>query len=334
MSECRMSNALGYAECMKSISRPVLVWALAGSVFAGSLTALQARLNGQLGAVLANGVLAAFVSFLVTLVLVALIVVSTAHTRRGVRALVRGFRQRDIPRWMLFGGVAGAMFVTIQATTVGMLGVSLFMLGVVAGQVVAGVIFDAAGVGPGGKVAASRRRILGALLAVVAVTVAVWSNLGSVQQLWMIGFALISGSLISWQAGVNGHFNRVSGSGLVATFANFLTGTVALFVATAVSLLLVGMPEQWPSEVWTYLGGPLAIIFISLSSYFVRLIGVLVLGLANIAGQLMGALLLDIVAPVTRFTLSVGLVAGCALALVALLVASWDEWKPATGPRE
>ena len=318
---------------MPAKSQSLLGWALVGTIFAGSLTAVQARINGQLGATIANGVLAALISFGAGLLVIAIIVLTRGRARRSVAALVEGLKSREIPLWMLLGGVAGAVFVTTQAVTVGVLGVSLFMLGVVAGQVTASVIFDVIGMGPTGKVPASVARILGAALAVIAVTIAVWSNLATVSHIWMVGFALIGGVVIAWQAGVNGNLNRVSGSSLAATLVNFTTGTLALAVAAAVALVVIGPPPSWPDQLWLYLGGPLGVFFIALTSYFVRLIGVLLLGLANIAGQLMGALLLDVFAPVAQVTLSAGLIAGCALALVALLIASWRELKPATEPQ-
>lgn len=322
-----------YAETMTPTSKPQLWWALIGSIFAGSLTALQSRINGQLGAAIANGVLAALISFSAGLIVIVVLVLVIGHARRRVVVLVAGFRSREIPIWMVLGGVAGAFFVTTQSVTVGVLGVSLFMLGVVAGQVTASVIFDVLGMGPIGKVPASFARIFGATLAVAAVAIVVWSNLGTVSHLWMVGFALVGGVMIAWQAGVNGHLNRVAGSGLVAALANFASGTAALVVVAVVAVLTVGVPTVWPDQIWLYLGGPLGVIFIALASYFVQLIGVLLLGLANIAGQLIGALLLDAFAPVTKFSLSVGLIAGCTLALIALLIASWRELRPATAPQ-
>lgn len=313
---------------MKTLTKPLLWVALIGSIFAGSLTAVQARVNGQLGSALTNGVLAALISFAVGFAVVAVIVALSRRSRAAVSRLVSSFTTRESPWWLLLGGSAGAFFVTTQSVTVGVIGVSLFMLGVVAGQVSASLVFDVIGVGPGGKVRASASRIVGAGLAVVAVALAVWANLGTLTHVWMVGLAVIGGVMIAWQAGVNGQLNRIAGSGIVAAFANFALGTLTLIVAAALSLLVLGSEVSWPDQVWLYLGGPLGVIFIALSSYFVRLIGVLLIGLANIAGQLIGALLLDLFAPIAQVTLSAGLLAGCGVALLALFVASWRELRP------
>ena len=310
---------------MSNVPRSRVLLAFFGSVFAGGLTAVQARINGQLGYELQNGIFAALISFAVGWAVIAVIVVSRRDTRAGVRRLRGHLSDGTMPVWMLLGGVAGAFFVSAQALTVGVLGVSLFTLGVVAGQVSASVLFDSLGFGPSGRVSASLVRVVGAALALVAVLIAVWSQLGAVHAVWMVVVAVLGGVVIAWQAAVNGHINRFAESSPVAALVNFTTGTVALIVAAAFSVVLLGWPSQWPSEFWVYWGGPLGVIFITLASQYVRIIGVLLLGMANIAGQLIGALILDAVVPISQFTLSLGLFIGAALALSALVLAGWRE---------
>lgn len=300
-------------------------FAFLGSVFAGALTAVQARLNGELGAELANGMLAALISFLAGLIVITAIIGFNTKSHTSVALMRQGLRNGRVPKWMLLAGVAGAFFITSQSLTVGVLGVSLFTLGVVGGQVITSVMLDHFGVGPSGKVAVSASRLIGASLAIFAVALAVWSRLAEVKDIWMIGFAILSGALIAWQAGVNGRISREVRSALVAALVNFVAGTIVLFAAALVSILILGWPGSWPTEIWLYLGGPLGVLFITLASGYVRIIGVLLLGMANIAGQLVGSLLLDVFAPVTRFSLSTGLVVGALLALAALVLAGWRQ---------
>ena len=98
------------------------------------------------------------------------------------------------------------------------------------------------------------------------------------------------GSGIAWQQAVNGRVRAASGSALTATLVNFAVGTVALLVVFAVDLALRGWPAgTFPTEPWLYLGGPIGIVFIAIAAAIVRFTGVLLLGLATIAGQVVGA---------------------------------------------
>ena len=85
--------------------------AIAGAVAVGMLTALQARINGQLGLHLGDGFVAAVVSFGSGLVALVALSAAVPSGRRGARALASGIRHRTIPWWMLAGGAAGALTV-------------------------------------------------------------------------------------------------------------------------------------------------------------------------------------------------------------------------------
>ncbi|WP_423784479.1 DMT family transporter, partial [Francisella tularensis] len=65
-----------------------------------------------------------------------------------------------------------------QGVAVGVLGVALFTVGIVAGQVVGGLVLDRIGLGPGGRVMLTVPRMFGAVLAVIAVAVSAWTGLG------------------------------------------------------------------------------------------------------------------------------------------------------------
>ncbi len=109
--------------------------ALGGAALVGVLTAVQARINGQLGVRLDDGLVAAAISFgsglLILIVAVGGAPVGPPRLRGARRpACVRA----RIPWWMLAGGAAGALTVATQGLAVGIIGVSLFTVGVVAGQ--------------------------------------------------------------------------------------------------------------------------------------------------------------------------------------------------------
>ena len=66
-----------------------------------------------------------------------------------------------------------------------------------------------------------------------------------------------------------------------------------------------------------YLGGPLGLLSIALMALLVRGLGLLLLGLASVAGQLVGSLVLDAAIPALGHTVHVATVIGTVIALVA-----------------
>ncbi len=72
--------------------------AVGGAVLIGALTALQARINGSLGAELGDGIVAAAVSFSSGLVILVVLSALLPEGRRGFARLLVGIRSRAIPR--------------------------------------------------------------------------------------------------------------------------------------------------------------------------------------------------------------------------------------------
>src|SRR5690606_18817319 len=108
-----------------------LAVALVAAFGTGVLVALQTRLNGELGQRLGDGFVAAVVSFGSGLVLLALGLLVWRPGRRGVGRIACALRTRDIPWWLVLGGVGGAVFVLGQGLTVGLLGVAMYTIAVV-----------------------------------------------------------------------------------------------------------------------------------------------------------------------------------------------------------
>lgn len=271
--------------------------ALGGAVLVGVLTALQARINGQLGLRLGDGFVAAAISFSSGfVVLVALSAILPAG-RRGFGRLRAGIRDRTIPWWMLAGGLAGAFTVATQGLAVAVIGVSLFTVGVVAGQTVSGLVLDRAGYGPAGVVAITVPRLIGGLLALVAVGVSLQGDVLQRVQWWMLVMPVIAGAGIAWQQATNGRLRQRVGTPLTATLVNFFGGTVVLVIAAAVHVALVGAPFAVPTEPWLYLGGVIGVTYIFMSAALVVHTGVLLLGLGTVAGQLVTAFALDALWP-------------------------------------
>lgn len=301
--------------------------AVGGAVLIGALTALQARINGTLGAELGDGIAAAAVSFSSGLVILIVLSAAIPEGRGGFGRLVAGIRSRSIPPWMLLGGLVGAFTVASQGLTVATIGVALFTVGFVAGQTTGGLVLDRIGYGPAGVVPVTLRRLIGALLAIAGVVVCLSGDaLGGVP-LWMLIVPAVAGAGVAWQQGTNGRLRVRVESPLTATLVNFIGGTVVLLVAATVHVAVVGAPRTVPTDPWLYIGGAVGVIYIFLSSVVVRRTGVLLLGLGSVVGLLATSVLLDALwpAPAAPSTLVALLAAAVAIAGVAVAAVPWGR---------
>ncbi|MGC4786584.1 DMT family transporter [Micromonospora sp. DT178] len=295
----------------------------------GLAVAVQSRINGELGVRLADGIAAAVVSFGLGLLVLLVLVPATPGGRRGLVALRGALADGTLRPWQCLGGACGALLVAAQGLTIGTLGVAVFTVAVVAGQSGSSLAVDRAGIGPGGPQPVTGRRLAGAALTVVAVLLAVGDRLGDPGTLGLALLPLLAGVAIAWQQAVNGRVRMAAGSALTATLVNFSVGTVALLVAFAVDLALRGWPAGGaPAEPWLYLGGPIGIVFIAIAAAIVRFTGVLLLGLATIAGQIVGAVLLDLLLPTAASRPGAVTLLGAALTLVAVGVAALAPTAP------
>lgn len=303
-------------------TRARLAIALLAAFGTGVLVALQTRLNGELGQRLGDGFLAAFLSFGSGLVLLTLGLLIWRPGRRGVGRVVTALRTRDIPWWLVLGGVGGAVFVLGQGLTVGLLGVAMYTIAVVCGQTVSSLVLDHRGLARMAPTPATPRRILGAGLAVVAVGIAVSDRLRPDIPLWALLIPLVAGVLVGFQQSVNGQVRQVAQSAFAATFGNFLVGTAVLGVALAVHVAVAGWEPTFPGEWWLYLGGVNGCVFIAAQTVIVRTTGVLLMGLSVLAGQLLASVGFDVLLPLSGEGLHLVTVVGTGLVLVAVLVAS------------
>jgi len=278
----------------RRLSAPV---ALGGAVAIGVMTAIQARINGVLGVRVDNGIVAGLISFAVGLAALIVVILCVPSARRGVGRLREGIRDRTIPFWMLLGGACGALTVSTQGVTAGVLGVSLFTVGVVAGQTLHGLVLDRIGFGPAGVVAITPGRVLGGVLALAAVGISLSGDVLARAPLWMLLLPFAAGVGIAWQAAVNGRLAQRVQSPLSATLMSFIAGTIALLVAAGISIAVRGLPEAPPAEPWLYLGGFLGSAYILLGAFIVAHTGVLLMGLGSVLGQLATSVIIDLVWP-------------------------------------
>lgn len=290
---------------------------------AGVAVAGQSRINGELGVRLADGVATAVISFGLGLLVLLVLVPVTSGGRRGLTALRAALTARTLRPWQCLGGLCGAFLVATQGLTVGTLGVAVFTVAVVAGQSGSSLLVDWAGIGPSGRQQVTGRRLFGAVLTVLAVGLAVGGRLEDPGELALAVLPLLAGIAVAWQQAVNGLVGRATGSPLTATLVNFVVGTIALLAVFAVDIAVRGLPAgSPPAEPWLYLGGPIGVAFIAIAAAVVKFTGVLLLGLATIAGQVVGAVLLDVVLPTEASHPDATTLLGAALTLVAVLIAA------------
>ncbi|MFC9994542.1 DMT family transporter [Nocardia sp. NPDC127526] len=306
-----------------------------GLVFGGCIGAAvagQARINGALGERLQDGVAAAVISFGAGLVVLLIAFGASGRLRVGLGRVRVALRAGGLRWWQLLGGLCGAFFVACQGLTVGAIGVTAFTVAVVAGQLVSSLVVDRFGLGPGGRTPVTGLRAGGAGLALVAVALAavgradsggglaVPEALRGGPQALLIGLPLLAGLGVAWQQAVNGRVGAVGGP-LSATLANFTTGLAGLLIVETAVVTRTGWPTAFPREPWLYLGGVVGVAFIALAVVTVRWIGVLLLGLTTVAGQLLMSLVLDVLTP-SGPGLSATAVVGCALTFAAVALAA------------
>lgn len=289
--------------------------ALSGAALIGVLTAVQARINGQLGLRLDDGFVAAAISFSSGLVILIVLSLMVPVGRRGFGSLVAGVRERTIPWWMLAGGAAGAFTVATQGLVVAIIGVSLFTVGFIAGQTVSGLALDRIGFGPGGAVAVTVPRVAGGAFALAAVVLSISGAPVGATPVWMLILPFAAGVGVAWQQATNGRLRQRVGTPLTATLVNFIGGTVILVIAALIHVGIVGSPQPLPNEPWLYLGGAIGVVYIFLSAALVAHLGVLLLALGTIVGQLFAAVVMDALWPAAS---SPGLVREVAVVTVAL----------------
>lgn len=294
------------------------------AVVVGALFAVQARINGELGALLDDGVTAALVSFGSGLAVLTTATLLSARMRAGLRGVVAALRAGRLRWWHLAGGVSGGFVVASQGITVATLGVAVFTIALVGGQASSGLLVDRIGLGPSGPHPVTWPRVAGALTAVLAVLITVSDRLSVPSALALALLPLVAGVGTSWQQAVIGQVGVAARGPLPAALVNFVGGTTVLTVATAVVWFARGAPVSWPDDPWLYSGGLIGITFIAAAALVVRWIGVLQLVLSTVAGQVLGALLLDLVAPATDDQLSATTVVGGVVALLAVGVTVWD----------
>ncbi|GAA3511449.1 DMT family transporter [Actinocatenispora rupis] len=294
---------------------PVAV-AVPVALVGGACSAVQGVVNGGLAERVGTPVVAALVSNgLATVLLLA-----AALAFRPVRVGLGRLRGSGLRWWQYLGGVCGALFVAGSALTVPVLGVALVTVVQVCGTSVGGVVTDRLGLGPTGRLPISPVRLGSAVLAVVAVGIAQLGRPVGDVAVGLLGFVLLLGLGLSVQSALNGRVTQTARNVGSASLVNALVGTSALSLAAGAFAAAGHLhPHAAGGPWWLYLGGVLSLVVTGANLAAVRTLGVLRTGLAVIAGQLVGGLLLDTFVP-GQHRPTPAVVVGAALTVAAVLL--------------
>jgi transporter family-2 protein len=292
------------------------------AALSGAMIALQARANGELSHRLNNGLQAALVSFSSGLLIIFVITLFNSQIKDGLKNLRTAVSNKEIARWKLFAGALGGSFVAIQTRIVPLIGVAIYSVASIAGQTAMSLIVDRIGLTGGGKKLISPRRVLAAVLTVLAVLVSVWDRIDA-DNLSMVAVIAggIAGAIVGVQRALNGQINEHSHQSFTTSLLNFATGTTFLLILTCAGLIL-GRNELSPlpsGPWWIYTGGVIGVIYIAFTSTIVQHLGVLTFTLFSVGGQLVGSLVIDLVSPTKGVSVSAYLVTGIVMTYAGVI---------------
>ena len=292
------------------------------AALSGAMIALQARANGELSLRLNNGLQAALVSFSSGLLIIFVITLFNSQIKDGIKNLRIAVANKEIARWKLFAGALGGSFVAIQTQIVPLIGVAIYSVASIAGQTAMSLIVDRIGLTGGGKKLISPRRVLAAVLTVLAVLVSVWDRIDANNlSMFAVTAGGIAGAIVGVQRALNGQINEHSHQSFTTSLLNFATGTTFLLILISAGLIL-GRNELSPlpsGPWWIYTGGVIGVIYIAFTSTIVQHLGVLTFTLFSVGGQLVGSLIIDLVSPTKGVSVSAYLVTGIVMTYAGVI---------------
>ena len=197
-------------------------------------------------------------------------------------------------------------------------GVALVTVAIVCGSTLGALPVDAAGLGPAGRRPITSPRRHGHAAGGARDGDQRAGAHGEFEPV-LLGLALAVGCGQALQAAANGQLARESGEPFLASTVNTSVGLAILAVVAAISIA-VSPPGALPANPLLYVGGLCGAFVVVVGAAAVQTLGVLRLGLAVVAGQTLGALVIDLVAPAAGEKVTVATVVGVLLTLAAVWV--------------
>ena len=302
---------------MNKVSVPLFMIA---TVLAGMLSPMQSAVNGQLGKFLGDGNACAVISFASGLVVMFFIIIARKQTREQFASIPNLIKTRKIPLWNWFAGLCGAMVVFSEGASASQLGVATFQTALISALILSGLLCDRFGIGVKEKKPFTLQHVTGAILAIIATVFVVIPQWSSPHLLILAILPFLAGLLAGWQPAGNSAVGEATGSMLVSITWNFIVGFTVLATALVIRMALGYVSFDLPTDWWMYLGGPLGLTSIALMALLVRGIGLLLLGVASTAGQLLGSVLIDLAIPALGNTVYLVTIIGTLFALAGAIV--------------
>jgi transporter family-2 protein len=265
---------------------------------------------------------AAFVSFSSGLVFVSLIALFRKDVRLGFKEILSAVSAKKIAKWRLGAGVLGASFVAMQTHVVPIAGVALFTVASLAGQTAISLWVDHIGLIGSGKTLITRRRIIAAVITVIAVIVSAWDRFSQSDfSITAIFLAIVAGGWVGVQRALNGQINSYAKKSFATSLLNFSTGTSFLFLLLALRSIFTdhSIMNFSSGPWWMFIGGSIGVVYIAFSALAVQYLGVLEFTLFSVGGMLVGSLLIDFVAPTAGTSISGYLISGIFLTYLGVI---------------
>lgn len=265
---------------------------------------------------------AAFVSFGSGLIFVSLIALFRKDVRLGFKEIFVAVSAKKIAKLRLGAGVLGSSFVAMQTHVVPIAGVALFTVASLAGQTAISLWVDHVGLIGTGKTLITRRRIVAAVITVVAVIVSTWDRFSQSDfSIAAILLAVIAGGWVGVQRALNGQINSHSKKSFATSLLNFITGTSFLLTLIILRSLFTdhSIMNFSSGPWWMFVGGSIGVVYIAFSALAVQHLGVLEFTLFSVGGMLLGSLLIDFIAPTAGTSISWYLIAGIFLTYLGVI---------------
>jgi transporter family-2 protein len=286
---------------------------------AGVAATLQAGISGQLANELNDGIMAALISNIGGTIFTGLFLLNPEVRKKG-KKLFKDVISGKFAKWQLLGGVAGAIYISTASSTVSIIGTGLFTVVLVASQNMSGIVVDRFGLSSGSRKKITPKRALAAVIGIAAVLLSVTDFQGKI--LWIpIVAVVIAGLAVTVQFALNGRVTKAANS-QVSAFINFPMSMITVCITLIVMNLFGKDWNTWPNQWWLYTAGFLGAVVVYLAAATIRTLGVLLFGLASVAGQLITSIAIDVILPNANINVGWALISGAGLMLLAVYLAS------------
>jgi len=280
---------------------------------------LQAGISGQLAHELNDGIMAALISNIGGALFTGLFLLNPEVRKKG-KKLFQDVISGKFAKWQLLGGVAGAVYISTASSTVSIIGTGLFTVVLVASQNMSGIVADRFGLSAGSRKKITPKRSIAAVIGIAAVLLSVTDFQGKI--LWIpIAAVVMAGVAVTVQFALNGRVTKAANS-QVSAFINFPMSLIIVSITLIVMNLFGKNWNTWPNQWWLYTAGFLGAVVVYLAAATIRTLGVLLFGLASVAGQLITSIALDVILPNANINVGWALISGAGLMLLAVYLAS------------